>query len=341
MIGLLLGLFAAVIIAALILGSLAVYGSKASHMTRVPATVVVAGDNLPPSPINTTRILNVSGAWGYVKPWIKWLTIITIVTLVAFAFMKWVVPNIPDVTAITPSVDTYFNLSNPFIEESTLIGMVAAAVVVASIILLYKNVGSVMIVFIRDIIFTVIIVAMNYALYHYQLLETPVFWLVIAVQLLVLSLISRNLRFRLVMLFAFLIFVAVFFDKGIEHGLDWLDRRVNHGEWAAPVLQTRQRPVTNQTSVIIASNSGQIIAPVSNYSVWLKIPTGKCIHWWTNEPENNDVRTKYVNAAGEEWRSLRQEEPAQAQAWKSNLTRRIHVYYETVGQRPDGSCPRF
>lgn len=113
------------------------------------------------------------------------------------------------------------------------------------------------------------------------------------------------------------------------------------GEW----MVTPSRPSTNTTSVrpvvIEARSSGQIIAPVSTYSVWLQIPRNKCIHWWTNEPEDNDVRTKYVNESGEEWRGDRQEEPALAQAWKSNLTHRIHVFYETVSQRSDGSCPTF
>ncbi len=111
---------------------------------------------------------------------------------------------------------------------------------------------------------------------------------------------------------------------------------------ALPANQCGHSDLQNILSNMIeARSSGQIIAPVSTYSVWLQIPRNKCIHWWTNEPEDNDIRTKYVNALGEEWHGDRQEEPAMAQAWKSNLTHRVHVFYETVTQLPDGKCPSF
>jgi len=339
MIGLLLGLFAAVVIAALILGSLAVYGSKASHTTRSPATIVVAGDNPSPAPSNTTRIPNVSGVWSYVKPWIKWLTTITVVAVVAvvvFAFVRWEAPNTTDATATNSSIYANLNISDLFTAELLLVGIVVLAL--AGILLIFRSAGTGISVFGRDLIFLVIVVVMNYTIYHYQLLKTPVFWFVVGIQLLVLSVISKNTRFRLIMLFAFLILVTTSTDRGIERGLTWFDRGFNHGEWSKPTTQTERRRVTEPTT-IKAGNSGYIVAPANRYA-WLTYED-RCYHWWVVEnPEGNLVDTLYRDGlSGKIVPTL--PKATMAQGWTSKVGRPVRIEYETSTRRPDGSCKEF
>ncbi|OGG85712.1 hypothetical protein A2392_02840 [Candidatus Kaiserbacteria bacterium RIFOXYB1_FULL_46_14] len=338
-----IALLVAVVLAAAIMGGLALYGSLSSHEKRSPATNTVAGDNLSPSPTSTTRILNVSGAWGYVKPLIKWLTIITIVTLVAvvvFAFVKWEAPNTTDVTATTSSAFPYFNISDLFTAELLLIGVVVLAL--ASILLLFRRAGSVTSVFGRDLIFLVIVGVMIYTLYHYQLLKTPVFWFVVAMLLLVLWLVSKNLRFRLVMFFAFLILAAIFFQQGIEHGITWLDRGINHREWLTPTMPTNTRSVIDQPVVIQARASGQIIAPVGKWSDWISFPTDKCAYAWGEDPNGSRFVSRFLDRKGEIWTNNDSSGYyVAARSYRSTTERPERVSYQLVDRRPDGSCEQM
>ncbi len=310
MIGLLLGIFAAVLTAALILGSLAVYGSKTSHTNRSPATEAVAGDNLPTS---TTRIPNVSDVWGYVKPWIKWVVIITFVAVVVFAFMKWVIPNIPNVTAnhttdvtTVPSTDSS---SRPWHDVSW-IGLTDVIVAVTMIIGL-------------------IVLIQGFLSYFRSGGGSVPKWIAGIMGALAC------------------IYMIVLIPYVSAYG--WTDGRIKmHGlpsqgiEWFSKWQSSSQIRIVNRPVMIEARSSGQIIAPVENWSDWLVFPTGKCAHTWGDDPNGNRFKSRFIDRDGDVWSGFDSTgHEVAARSYRSITGRPERVSYHLSNLDPDGSCRRL
>lgn len=108
---------------------------------------------------------------------------------------------------------------------------------------------------------------------------------------------------------------------------------------AVCVVQVEEPEQDNWTT---AKDSGQIIAPVQRYSVWVLIPFGKCLAWWTDDPKNdNDVARRYVEReTGEVYAGDGKGVKKTARSWKSKIGRPVRVSYELGEPDPiDGSCP--
>lgn len=107
---------------------------------------------------------------------------------------------------------------------------------------------------------------------------------------------------------------------------------------AVCVVQVEESEEDNWTT---AKNSGQIIAPVQRYSVWLMIPYGKCLNWWTNDPLNDeDVIGRYVEReTGEVYADKRDDVKKTARSWKSQVGKPVRVFYE-LNDPIDGSCQK-
>lgn len=123
-------------------------------------------------------------------------------------------------------------------------------------------------------------------------------------------------------LFFFSLMTGIFFSPALERGGKEIHRGINEGKW----FEERQ---PGQGDAITAKDSGQIIAPIHEYSVWLMIPYGKCLNWWTNDPGNdNDVARRYVEReTGEVYAGDGKGVKITARSWKSKTGKPVRVHY--------------
>lgn len=135
-------------------------------------------------------------------------------------------------------------------------------------------------------------------------------------------------------LFFFSLMTGIFFSPALERGGKEIHRGINEGKW----FEERQ---PGQGDAIKAQRSGLVIAPVHEYSVWLMIPYGKCLNWWTDDPLNDeDVISRYVEReTGEVYADKRDDVKKTARSWKSRVGRPVRVFYE-LNDPIDGSCQK-
>jgi len=311
MIGLLIGLFAAVVTAAIIMGSLVVYGSRDSHTKRHPATVVVAGDN--PSPASTT----ISSAYSerswriYITPVIKWVLVLATLAAVLLVFIQFVLPLVPDTDTVfwTGMALTVW----AFLDNLSLAEIIGFAILLIGLIVLVKGFVS---------------------YFRGGSGRFP-------------KLVAQSIGALACLYFvAWLGYVSVL---GWEEGhtrmtthtfaaTSWMHDVVV--EWWTPTRnRTEQKHVVVPT-MIHASNSGQIIAPTKHYA-WLSYPTNRCYRWWVVEaPNGNLVETLYrERSTGKIVPTL--PDAASGQGWTSKVGRPVRIEYESSIRRTDGSCEQF
>jgi hypothetical protein len=92
---------------------------------------------------------------------------------------------------------------------------------------------------------------------------------------------------------------------------------------------------------VAAGSSGNIIAPVNDWSEWRRFRQGSCFRVWTANPDVQDVRVRFQNAEGDIFRNMDNEEymnDTVAISVRSELGAPVRVSYEIWGKAPGERC---